>query len=159
MKFQKTTSPAAVAIHVAGPIEGPRHDGAWFVRSGIEQHLDSMCTVYVTQCCVHADGGYNRRSSADVPFRGTDLSHSANAANNSTASVRVTLEWSYQAVKLRCSTKAFKQKLRVGEEGDRLPYLGAVLLHDVRHCFYLNAVLPYFSCSPPSFEECLRCKE
>lgn len=159
LKFQTITSPDGLILHAHGPMEGRRHDWALYVSSGIEQQLEDVCTVNGVQHYVHADSGYNRRRTVDVPFQGADLTAEAVAANNSTAKVRVTVEWSYQEVKLYWSTTDFKRKLRVGEGGVGLMYIGAMILHNIRNCLYPNPVSQYFNCSPPNLEEWLRHKD
>lgn len=100
LKVQSITSPYGLILHAAGPIEVREHDWPSYFRSGIEQQLYSVRTVDGTQYYVHAGSGKNGRSSVDVPFQETDFSHDANAASKSTAAVCVTVEWSYQGVKL-----------------------------------------------------------
>lgn len=159
LKFQTITSPDGLILHAAGPIEGRRHDWALYVRSGIETQLDNVCSVDGIQYYVHADSGYNRRTTIDVPFQGANISSSAKAANIRTAAVRVTVEWTYLEVKQHWTTVDFKRKMRVGEFAVGIVYRSAMLLHNIRSCLYPNAVSQYFNCSPPSLHEYLEHKD
>lgn len=107
---------------------------------------------------MHVDGGYNRRPVVDVPFHGVNLSVKQLEVNKKTASVRVTVECSYQEVKLNWSSFAFKRKLKIGEGGVGLLYFGALLLHNTRSCLYPNPVSQFFNCHPSFVEELIHHK-
>lgn len=159
LKYQTITSPDGLILHAYGPMEGRRHDWALYLRSGIEDQLDDVCFIDGVQYYIHGDSGYNRRITVDVPFQGANLPVAMRAANEATAAVRVTVEWTYMEVKLYWTTVDFKRKLRVGEAAVGLVYIGAILLHNIRGCMYRNQVSQYFRCDPPSLEEYLTHKD
>ena len=159
LKYQTLTTPDGLILHAHGPIAGCRHDWALYVRSNIEQQLREVLSVGGCQYYVHGDSGYNRRDVVDVPFQGAHLSGAQLAANRTTSSVRVTVEWSYKDVKLYWTVVDYKRKMRAGESAVGLLYIGAMLMHNIRNCLYPGTVSQYFKCSPPSLEEYLYHKE
>lgn len=66
--FQTITAPNGLLLHADRPVECRRHNWALYVRSGIEQQLNDVCTIDGVQHYEHADNGYNRRLVVDVPF-------------------------------------------------------------------------------------------
>lgn len=159
LKYQTITLPDGLILHASGPLEGCRHDWALYVNSGIEPQLEEMMLHDGVQYFIHGDSGYNERVFMDVPFSSANLTPAQRAANMSTASVRVTVEWMYKEVKLYWSTVDFKRKMRIGEGPVGLLYIAAMMLTNFRNCIYPNSVSQYFKCSPPTLEEYLTHKD
>lgn len=96
--------------------------------------------VIGTQQYVHADNRHNRWDVVDVPFQGSSVTIAQGGANNSTAAVRVIMEWCYKETNPYWTLVDFKRKMRVGESYVNLRYVAALLLHNLTNCFYPNTV-------------------
>jgi nuclease HARBI1 len=74
LKFQAILTPEGLIFHIAGPIEGRRHDWTLYCRSGIELQLEEKITINGIQYFIYGDSGYNLRPFMEVPYQGSNLS-------------------------------------------------------------------------------------
>ena len=155
LKYQAVTTPDGLILHAHGPLEGRRHDWTLYVRSGLEENLEEVMMVNGIQYCLYGDSGYSLRLFLEVPFQGSNLTHSQRALNVAMSRVRVTVEWAFKEVKLYWTTVDFKRKMRFAESPVGALYLAAMLLTNMRNCIYPNTISQYFRCLPPTLDEYL----
>lgn len=153
LKFQAVNSPDGLIQHVAGPIEGRRHDWTLYIRSGLEENLPEVLEIDGVRYRIYGDSGYSRRWFMEVPFQGSSLSAAQMAFNTAMAKVRITVEWVFKEVKMYFATLDFKRKLKIYESPIGLLYLSSMLLCNFRNCIYPNQVSKYFNVRPPTLEE------
>ena len=58
IKIQTVTTPDGLILHIAGPIDGRRHDTTLFRRSGIESDLQRTMVIADTQYYIYGDPAY-----------------------------------------------------------------------------------------------------
>lgn len=159
LKFQVVSSPCGLAIHLAGPMEGRRHDWTLYLSSGVEEQLPEVLNVDGQLFCIYGDSGYGARWYLYIPFRGSNLCEARRKFNEAMSMARVTVEWFFKEVKLYWTSVDFKRKLRINESGVSTMYIAAVLLTNFRNCVYPNSISQYFEVEPPSLEEYLNHKD
>jgi nuclease HARBI1 len=152
LKFQAILTPDGLILHLAGPIEGRRHDWTPYCRSGIELRLEVKMTINGIQYCIYGDSGYNLRPFMEVPYQGSNLPEEQKYLNKAMSASRITVEWIFKEVKQYWSTMDYKRKLRVGECPVGALYIAAMLLTNFRNCVYPNPTAQYFSCRPLTLE-------
>ena len=153
IKFQALTTPCGMAMHVAGPIEGRRHDWTLYLQSGLETTLGQLLEFEGKCFVIYGDSGYSARYFLYVPFSGSNLSDAQKAFNTTMAKSRVTVEWYFREVKRYWTLLDYRRKLRVKEAAVGSLYLAAILLTNVRNCCYPNTISQYFGSQPSTMEE------
>ena len=149
IKCQALTTPFAMAMHVAEPIEGRRHDWTLYLQSGLETTLGQLLEFEGKCFVIYGDSGYSARYFLYVPFSGSNLSDAQKAFNTAMAKSRVTVEWYFREVKRYWTLLDYRRKLRVKEAAVGSLYLAAILLTNVRNCCYPNTISQCFGCHPP----------
>ena len=89
----------------------------------------------------------------EVPFQGASLNAAQKAFNKPMSAVRTTVEWVFKELKMHFATVDFKRKMKVFESPVGMLYTGAMILSNVRNCFYPNKISQYFGVAPPSLKE------
>lgn len=159
IKFQSVTTPCGLAMHVAGPMEGRRHDWTLYISSGLDGTLQQVLTHDGIQYVLYGDSGYSARLFLYIPFSGSNLSAEESAFNTAMSISRVTVEWYFREVKQYWTLLDFKRKLRVRESAVCALYIAGVLLTNFRNCIYPNSISQYFECSPPSLADYINHRE
>ena len=88
-----------------------------------------------------------------VPFQGSNLNNNQGAFNSSMSNVRITVEWLFKEVKTYFPVVSNKWKLKLYEAPVGLFYIGAMLLCNLRNCFYPNQISTYFKVSPLTLDQ------
>lgn len=153
LKYQAITTPDGMMLNLAGPVVGRRHDWFLYMNSGLEEILPVVLNIEGERFCIWGDPGYNNRWFLETPFQGANLSLAQKAFNTAISTVRITVEWAFEQVKLYWTSVDFKRKLKVREIPISLLYQTGVLLSNFHNCFHPNQTSIYFSCPPISFEE------
>lgn len=112
LKFQAVNTPDGMIQHVAGPMEGRRHDWNLYIESGLEANLPRVLEIEGERYRIYSDSGYSRRWFMEVPFQGANLTDAQKAFNTAMSKVRITVEWVFKKVKLYFATLDFKRKLK-----------------------------------------------
>ena len=99
IKFQALTTPYGMAMHVAGPIEGHRHDWTLYLQSGLETTLGKLLEFKGKCFVIYGISGYSARYFLYVPFSESKLSDAQKAFNTAMSKSRVTVEWYFREVK------------------------------------------------------------
>lgn len=159
LKFQAVTLADGMFAHVYGPVEGRRHDWTLYARSELDGNLEVVLVVGGRQFCIYGDSGYNRRDYLEIPFQGSNLSPDQAAFNKAMSAARITVEWMFKEVKTFWTMVDFPRKMRVLQIPVGTLYKAAILLCNIRNCFYRNQTSLYFGCKPPTLEEYLRWNE
>ena len=157
IKFQALTTPCGMAMHVAGPIEGRRHDWTLYLQSGLETTLGQLLEFERKCFVICGNSGYSARYFLYIPFRRSNLSDAQKAFNTAMAKSRVTVEWYFREVKRYWTLIDYRRKLQEAAAGSL--YLAAILLINVRNCCYPNNICQYFGCHPPTMEEYISHRE
>lgn len=153
MKYQVVSTPNGLMLHVAGPIEGRRHDWALYVHSDVKVNLLVVLEVENVKYRIYGDSIYNQRWYMEVLFQGALLSVAQAAFNAAMSRVRITVYWIFKEVKMCFTTVDYKSKMKVNESSMGLLYLPSMLLCNFRNCIYPNKVAQYFDCRSPTHEQ------
>ena len=159
LKFQAFTTADGIFYNVYGPVEGRRHDWTLFVRSDLDTQLEEVMKVGDRQFCIFGDSGYNVREYFEIPFQGSHLNENQRAFNRAMSGARITVEWMFKELKKFWTAVDFPRKMRVLQLPVGTLYLAAILLCNVRNCFYRNQTSIYFRCNPPTLEAFLTWRE
>lgn len=153
LKYQAITTPDGMVLNLCRPVVGRRHDWYMYIMSGLDEVLPEVLLIDGIRYCIWGDPGYNNRWYLETPFQGANLTPAQQALNTAMSSVRITVEWAFKEVKLYWASVDYKRKLRLFESPIAMIYQAAVLLTNLRNCFYPNQLSRYFNCAPPTFEE------
>lgn len=153
LKYQAINAPDGLMLHVAGPIEGRRHDWTLYIRTDLERTLPKLLDIDGVRYCIYGDSGYSRRWYLEVPFQGATLTAAQRAFNSAMSEGRITVEWMFKETKMYFTTVDFKRKMKLFESPIGLLYLSSMLMSNFRNCIYPNQVAQYFGCEPPNLEE------
>ena len=153
IKFQALTTPCGMCMHLAGPMEGRRHDWTLYMSNGLNNTLQEAFFYDGKQFVALGDSGYSARCFLYVPFSGSNICEARSALNKAMAKSRVTVELFFREVKRYWTLVDFKRKMRVRESAVGAMYIAAVILTNVRNCCYPNTISQYFDCSPPSLQD------
>lgn len=159
LKFQAVTTVDGMFYHMFGPVEGRRHDWTLYARSELDEQLEDVMVVDDVQYCIYGDSGYNERAFLEIPFQGSSLTENQAAFNKAMSAARITVEWMFKEVKTYWTMVDFPRKMRVLQAPVGSLYVAAVLLSNIRNCFYRNETSIYFNCKPPTLEEYLNWRE
>lgn len=111
LKFQVVSSPCGLALHLAGPMEGRRHDWTLYLSSGLDEQLQEVLEVDGRMFCLYGDSGYSARWYLYIPFRGSNLCEARRTFNEAMSKARVTVEWFFKEVKLFWASVDFKRRI------------------------------------------------
>jgi len=158
IKFQSIVTPDGLFFHLAGPMEGRRHDVTLYRDAGTDAMLEAGLLVQGVRYCVFGDKAYLLRPWVQVPVpsvAGVALGDEEEGFNVDMASVRVAVEWGYKEVKQVFPALDYKRKMKINECPVGLLNKVAVLLWNVRCCTYAGQTSEFFDCPAPSAERYL----
>ena len=153
LKYQDLTTACGLAMHLADPTEGRRHDWTLYLSSGLDSTLGPAFLHDGKQFVAYGDARYSTRPYLYVPFSGSHLTPERRAFNTAMEKSRVTEEWYFCEVKRYWTMLDVKRSLRVKECGVGALYISGVLLTNLRNCCHPNSISQYFACLPPSMAE------
>lgn len=67
LKLQAVTTPDGIIMHAYGAVEGRRHDRILYLRSDMDEELESTLKIDEKQYCIYGGSGYNEREVLQVP--------------------------------------------------------------------------------------------
>jgi len=153
LMFQSMVTPDGLLFHLAGPVEGRRHDITLYRNAGTDEMLEAGMLVHGVRYCPFGDKAFLARPWLQVAFLswpGVELDEEEEAYNVDMAGVRVAVEWGYKEVKQVLTSLDFKRKLKIQEGLVVLVYRTAVFFCNIRCCLYGRKTGTFFKCAPPS---------
>jgi len=161
LNFQAITAPDGLVLHVAGPIEGLRHNWTLYCCCALDESLLALPVVDGKKFCLYGDSGSKNRPFLEVPIQRSEITSYQKAFNTAMSKGRVIVEWYFKEVKFYWAAMDYKRKMRTGESPVGALYIAAMLLMltNMRNCVYPNPTAQYFSCTPPTLESYLSHKE
>lgn len=142
-------------INGFGSIEERRCDWVLYSRSEVDEKLQYVLEYYGMQSYSHGDSGYISRPYFEILFHCKHLSDAHRTFNESKSSVRMTVEWMFNELKLYWSTLDYNRKLRISESPVAAVCLSAMLLSNIRNTMYASPIAQYFECESPKLDEYL----
>lgn len=115
LKFQAITAPDGLFLHAAGPIEGRRHYLTLYMRSGLDEAMESIMQVDGVPFYIYGDAGYNHRWFLEVPCQGSKLKEFQKAFNKARSGGRIIGEWIFKELKQQLSCVDIKRKMILSE--------------------------------------------
>lgn len=153
IKMQAITTPDGLMFHVAGPVEGRRHDMTLFRQSGVAGVLQEALIIEGRQFFICGDPAYVLRPYLQVCFPRGSLTAAQLAFNQGMAMVRISVEWAFKDVKKYFTHVDFSRKNVLGKVPVAKWFIVSAILWNFRACFYGAQTSRYFDCAPPAFEE------
>lgn len=150
MKYHAIVTPDGIIVHLAGPVEGRRHDRFIFNQSGIVELLEKYANREDgTPFVIYGDPAYGINRHLISPFRGPRnlLTENERRFNSLMSRVRIVVEWVFKEVTQQFSflDRKRSQKLLLSPVGTQ--YIVAVLLHNAHVCLHEPQIPKYFQTS------------
>jgi len=155
VKFQAITIPNGIISVVDGPYPGRNNDSGMLSGSGLSRYLElNLYFPNGRRCALYADGGYPLREYLLCPYKG-NIDEMQIEFNRQMASVRISVEWSFNIIIQLFAFLDFKKnlKLELQDIGDY--YLLGSLLSNCHTCFNGNQISCYFGIDPPDIRDYL----
>lgn len=155
LKFQTLVAPDGLALHVAGPYEGRRHDLTIWRWSELDAELQTKLMIDGVQFYIYGDSAYLEKPWCRIPMLGTELTEMQRQLNTEQSRVRISVEWFYSEVNKYWTRCVYKRTLRLHAAPVGLMYKAALLLTNFRSCIYPNEISRFFKVTPPTLEDYL----
>jgi nuclease HARBI1 len=155
LKFQATSAPDGLVLHLFGLVEGRRHDMFLYKESGIDDNHRSSLVISNRQYYLYGDPACILRPYLQVRFKGSSTTPEEISFNASMSKIGVTAEWAFRDVKQYFTHVDVPRKLRLRVSSSGLWYVCAVMLWNFRVCLYDSQAAQYFECDPIEISEYL----
>jgi hypothetical protein len=159
MKFQAVTTPDGIIVHLSGPYQGRKHDGAIYKASRLQATLlDRVKDTAGNNMCLFGDQGYKNSPVLQtiIPGEEHELTDAQNAFNRAMAEVRAAVEWSFGCTLQYFAFSELKKSQRALLSLVHLHYFNSVLFANIHSCITQNnSCVGKFGIPPPTLEEYL----
>ncbi len=152
MKFKLIVTPDGLALHVDGAHEGRRHDQTIWRRSKLDEKLEQILIHEDVQYRIYGDNAYTRQQWIEISHTVLNLTGIQRNDNEDRSASRVTVHWFFKESKRYWPQCDFKRSLRVLEAPVGTLIKAAMLLTNMRNCFYPDQISQYFGVHPPTIE-------
>lgn len=154
LKFQAVTSPDGMIIHLAGPIEGARHDSHMFRESGLLQLVAEKTAEVGQTYRLYGDPAYSLSDHLITPYRNAKRKKHIKF-NEILAQVRVAVEWSFGKVLQYFAFTDFSKNQKMLLQPVAKYYIVSVVLTNMHTCLYQSLCGKTFDILAPTLEEYL----
>ena len=158
LKFQGTSSPDGMLMHLFGPDVGRRHDLQIFNKSRINSQMRLLQAGNLDQYILYSDKAYQNKSHSIAAHLGANLNQNMRRKNAILKYQRVGVEWVFGTITAHHKFLDWTRQLQIQKSPIGMYYILCALLTNCRTCLHRGngTCAVYWDVPPPTFMEYLQ---
>ena len=154
LKYQAVTTLDGIIVHLAGPIEGARHDSHMLRESGLLELLNEKMITIRKMYRLYGDAAYSINDVLLTPYRNAKKRKEIRF-NEILAQVRVAVEWSFGNVVQEFAFTDYRKNQKLLLQPVAQQYIVSVALTNMHTCINQSLCGKTFHVIAPTLEEYL----